>query len=97
MKKESNTKSIKLSRIKISQDFINHMPNSNKLAAKYDYTKNQLRINRKYGRDRNIFQSSVVVDKKHNLVDGYTSYLIAKMFGIKNVNVIIRENHVVDE
>lgn len=91
MKKENTTKSIRLSRIKISQEFILTMPRSDKLAAKYDYTKNQIRINRKYGRNRNIFKSSIILDKRNILVDGYTSYLIAKMFGIKKVEVIIRD------
>lgn len=89
MKKENRTKTIRLSSIKISQDFINHMPKSDKLAAKYDYTKNQLHINRKYNTNRNIFQSPIILDKKYNLVDGYTSYLIAKMFGIKKVDVMV--------
>lgn len=91
MKKENRTKTIRLSSIKISQDFINHMPSSMKLMDKYDYTKNQLRINRKYNTNSNIFQSPIILDKKYNLVDGYTSYLIAKMFGIKKVDVVIRE------
>ena len=92
MKKENRTKTIRLSSIKISHDFINHMPSPMKLMDKYDYTTNQLRINRKYNTNRNIFQSSIILDKKYNLVDGYTSYLIAKMFGIKKVDVMIREN-----
>lgn len=92
MKKENRTKTIRLSRIKIDQDFINHMPKPDKLATKYDYTKNQLRINRKYNTNGNIFQSPIILDKKYNLVDGYTSFLLAKMFGIKKVDVMIREN-----
>lgn len=92
MKKENNTKSIRVSSIKISQEFQSTMPKSDKLAAKYDYTKNRIRINKKYGVNRKIFQSPIVLDKRNNLSDGYTSYLIAKMFGIKKVDVMIREN-----
>lgn len=68
-----------------------HMPSSEKFAAKYDYTKNQIRINKKYSKNRNIFQSKITLDKRNNLLDGYTSYLIAKMFGIKKVEVIVKE------
>lgn len=95
-KKELNTtlstKTVKLSKIKIRDDFSKHMPKPDKIAAKYDYTKNQLRINRKYNAHRKLFQSTIIMDKRNNLLDGYTSYLIAKMLGIEKVEVMVSHN-----
>lgn len=84
-------KTIKLSRIKISQEMKSTMPRADKLAHKYEYYKNKIRVNRKYGLDCNPLQSSIILDKHNTLLDGYTSYLIAKMFDMKKVDVIIGE------
>lgn len=86
------TKTIRLSRIKISKEMQSTMPRAEKLSQKYEYFKNKTRVNKKYGKDYNPFQSTIVLDKRNVLVDGYTSYLIAKMFGIKKVDVIIGQN-----
>ncbi|HKM01738.1 MAG TPA: hypothetical protein VJ083_06765 [Sedimentibacter sp.] len=85
-------KSIRLSRIKISQEMKSSIPRAEKLAHKYEYYKNKIRVNKKYGNNCNPLQSSIILDKHNTLLDGYTSYLIAKMFDIKKVDVIIQEN-----
>lgn len=83
------TKTIRTSRIRIPADFANTLPSKEKLADKYGYYRNKARINRKYGRNNNIFQSPIIIDKHYVLVDGYITYLIAKMFGYKKVEVYI--------
>lgn len=82
-------KTIKLSKIKISQDMELYMPRPEKIASKYEYYRNKIRVNRKYNTNNNPFQSQIIVNSHNVLLDGYTSYLIAKMFGIKKVNIII--------
>ena len=82
-------KTIKLSRIKISQEMKATMPRAGKVSQKYEYYKNKIRVNKKYGTNYNPLQSPIILDKHNVLVDGYTSYLIAKMFGIQKVDVTI--------
>lgn len=71
-------KTIRLSRIKISQEMKVTMPRVETLQEKYSF----------YRRYRKL-QSSIVLDNHNVLVDGYTSYLLAKMFGIKKGDVTI--------
>lgn len=85
------TKTIRLSRIKINQEMKSTLPRTEKITQKYEYFRRRTRTNNKYGTENNTLQSSIVLDKHNTLVDGYTSYLIAKMFGIKKVDVIIRK------
>lgn len=82
-------KTIRLSRIKISDEMKSTMPKVEKISKKYEYCKNKIRVNKKYGTNYNPLQSSILLDKHNVLVDGYTSYLIAKMFGFKKVDVFI--------
>lgn len=72
------TKSIKLSRIKISDEMKSTMPRSEKMESRY-----------RHYRRFHKFQSSIVLDKKNNLVDGYITYLLANMFQIKRIDVHI--------
>ena len=71
-------KTVRLSRIKIADGFSKVMPTANKLKDKYSYY-------RKYGR----FTSPIVLDRHNTLTDGYCTYLIAKMFGIKKMDVMV--------
>jgi hypothetical protein len=88
--KSMKTKTIRLSRIKITQEMQSTLPRTEKISYKYNYFKNKLRVNKKYGTNYSTLQSPIILDKHNILVDGYTSYLIAKMFGIKKVDVIIK-------
>ena len=83
------TKTIRLSRIKISKEMQLALPRVEKITQKYEYFRRRTRTNNKYGTDHNTLQSPIILDKRNTLVDGYTSYLIAKMFGMKKVDVII--------
>lgn len=84
------TKTIRLSRIKITKEMQSTLPRTEKITQKYEYFRRRTRTNNKYHRDQNTFQSSIILDKHNTLVDGYTSYLIAKMFGMKKVDVNIK-------
>ena len=41
-----------------------------------------------YFKKNQNFETQIIVDKDNNLKDGYTSYLIAKKYGIDFINVI---------
>lgn len=67
---------VRLSDIVITENFLKHSPNKYKLAQKYDwYEKN------------GEFQSPIILNKNYELVDGYTSYIIAKDFDLGKVPV----------
>ena len=66
------------------------LPRAEKLSQKYEYFKNKTRVNKKYGTKYNPLQSPIILDEHNVLVDGYTSFLLAKMFGMKKVDVIIK-------
>ena len=70
---------MKLSDIKIKDEFKETPPQGWKMKLKWQYY-------RKNGE----LQSQIVVNKEGYLVDGYTSYLIAKADGLKEVEVVIR-------
>lgn len=74
-------KVIRLSRIKITNEFSKVMPVPNKLKEKYIYY-------RKYHR----FTSPIILDRRKVLIDGYCTYLIAKMFGMKKMDVMVERN-----
>jgi hypothetical protein len=84
------TKTIRLSRIKITKEMQSTMPRAEKITQKYEYFRRRTRTNNKYGTNHNPLQSPIILDKHNVLIDGYTSYLIANMFGIKKVDVIIK-------
>lgn len=72
------TKSVRLGKIKILPEMRLTPPGAQKLKRKYFYfiTRHQ-------------FQSPVIVDRTFTLVDGYTTYLLARMFGHKRIEVRI--------
>ena len=76
---EERKKIMKLCEIKIKDSFKKTEPQSWKMRFKWEYY-------RKTGE----LQSPIVVNKKGYLIDGYTSYLIAKMDGLKEVEVVRR-------
>ncbi len=71
-------KKIKLKRIKITDEFKAHPPKDEKIKLKY-----WLYI--KTGK-----LSPITINKNRELVDGYCQYLLAKMFGVKKVEVEVR-------
>lgn len=70
---------MKLSKIKIRDSFKKAEPKNWKMKERWEY----------YRETGNLY-SPIVVDQDGYLVDGYTSYLIAKAEGIKEVEVIRR-------
>lgn len=60
---------IRLSKIKISEEFKKHKPKSKKMNDKNIY----FILN-------NTFKEKIILDKNNILVDGYTTYLLAKQY-----------------
>lgn len=78
LKKISEQKTmVKIENIKIPKKF--RKPNPNKLKDRIDYY-----------RQYNNFKTPIVIDKDNNLIDGYTSYLIAKKYNLEIVKVEVR-------
>lgn len=75
--KENKIYKVKLKKIKISDDFQKTPPRGEKLARKIDY----------YFKHDKKLESEIVLDSNYTLSDGYTSYIIAKLDGIKRVPV----------
>ncbi|WP_143322622.1 hypothetical protein [Clostridium sp. HBUAS56010] len=71
-----SSRNISLSKIKILPTMLSHPPKPYKIAQRYTY----------YLRNRE-FQSPIILDHNYNLIDGYITYLIAKMMGCKAVEV----------
>lgn len=69
---------IKIDSIRIRKDF--KKPNSRKLATRKIYYEKH-----------NYFRSQIVVNKNNYLVDGYTTYLIAKEKGFNYITVVRSE------
>lgn len=63
---------IRLSKIKISDGFKAHKPSKEKMFEKIEY----FMLNGK-------FKEKIILDKNNVLVDGYTTYLLAKQSGKK--------------
>lgn len=66
----------KLSNIKIQDEFRKNPPKYEKMLKKLAY----------YNTYQN-FEQSIVLDKDNYLIDGYTTYLIAKDLGMRYVKV----------
>jgi hypothetical protein len=66
----------KLSKIKIQESFKNHLPRSGKMVEKYIYYL-------KFGK----LEQPIVVNSENILIDGFTTYIIAKNFNKKYVKV----------
>jgi hypothetical protein len=75
-----STKQMKIKDIKILDDFRETEPKGAKMKEKWFYY-------RKNGK----LESDIVVNEDGYLIDGYTSYLIAKADGIKKVPVTIEK------
>ena len=65
-----------INNIKIAKEFKNNKPKSEKMTYKWNFY--QL-----YGK----FEQPIVLDKNNYLIDGYTTYLIAKQLGKKYIKV----------
>lgn len=68
---------INLSDIKVPLEFYSTPPRFQKMSKKW-----------KYYMDTGKLESKIIVDRNFNLVDGYTSYIIAKKECISKVPVI---------
>lgn len=64
--------------VRISPEMKVTMPKVEKVKTKYSYYK-------KFGK----FDSPVKVNKNYILVDGYITYLLAKMFGVSRIDVLM--------
>ena len=79
---------MKVDDIKIYPCFAAHEPKPEKMQQK-----------ERYFEETGALQSQIILDGRGNLIDGYTSYLIAKARGIENVSVqygqrqIVRASH----
>lgn len=70
---------IEISKIKIPEHF--SKPNPKKLQQKF-----------KYYKENHKFESQIVIDLDYNLIDGYTSYLIAKNYNKTTVIAKLKRN-----
>lgn len=71
-------KKVRLSKIKIPEEMQLTPPSPQKLETRYTY----------FLRYRE-FQSKITVTRDFILTDGYTTYLLARMFGRRNITVHI--------
>lgn len=62
--------------IKIYQCFAEHPPGSEKIEQKEQYFQ-----------ETDALQSQIILDRRGYLIDGYTSYLLARRYGIQSVPV----------
>lgn len=67
----------KLSNIKIQEKFKKHPPKARKMFERRGY----------YWYCHRKFYTPIVINKNNVLIDGYTSYLLAKDYGMKYVPV----------
>jgi len=74
---QPSCKEVSLSKIKVPPEMISHLPKTNNLAEKYTYFKYN-----------NKFKSPIVLDKSYTLVNGYITYLLAKMMGYETIEVL---------
>lgn len=72
-------KQMKIKDIKIPESFKEKQPSWWKMKERWFY----------YRQTGNL-KSDIVVNKDGQLIDGYTSYLIAEADGIKKVQVVVR-------
>ena len=75
LKKINKVKIMRIKDIRIPKEF--QKPRTEKMNERIEYFK----------KNQN-FETQIVVDKDNNLIDGYTTYLIAKKYGINFINVI---------
>ena len=88
LKKSEGNQEMKVDDIKIYPCFAAHEPKPEKMQQK-----------ERYFEETGALQSQIILDGRGNLIDGYTSYLIAKARGIENASVqygqrqIVRASH----
>lgn len=73
---------VEINKIKIPKHF--SKPNPKKLQRKF-----------KYYREHHKFESPIVIDLNYNLLDGYTSYLIAKNYNKTTVIVKLKKKEAI--
>ena len=78
------TVEMEINKIKIPEHF--SKPNPKKLQQKF-----------KYYKENHKFESQIVIDLDYNLVDGYTSYLIAKNYNKTTVIAKLKRNKTGEE
>lgn len=76
LKKDEGAKMMKIDDIKIYPCFAAHEPEPEKMQRK-----------ERYFEETGLLQSQIILDSQGNLVDGYTSYLLARAHGIQCVPV----------
>lgn len=69
---------VRISNIKIPKNF--QIPRIEKLNRRYEHYKRH-----------NYFRSTIILDNKNNLLDGYTTYILAKEMNFDYIT-ILREN-----
>lgn len=75
---EKKTKIIDIENINVPEYF--KKPNKKKLEER-----------EKYFRQNSKFEVPIIIDQYNNLLDGYTSYLIAKKYEFSTVDVLVKE------
>lgn len=76
------TVNIKIKKIKIPKAFTTTCPSAAKMQRKYSH----------YRKTKQMMEK-IVVNRNGILLDGYTTYLLCKMFDIKSVEVEVRDEH----
>jgi hypothetical protein len=74
---KSTTSKIDLDRIVVPTMFKSRIPDPEKIAARV-----------KAYKTIGAFDREIIVDEEYTLVDGYTTYLVCKMLGIKKTRVL---------
>ena len=88
LKKDEGARMMKIDEIKIYPCFAAHEPKPEKMQRKEQYFE-----------ETGALQSQIILDSRGNLIDGYTSYLLARAHGIQCVPIrygmrqIVRASH----
>lgn len=83
-RKTKERREMKLNDIKILPCYAEHPPKEMKMKRK-----------RAYYADTGLLQSEIILDSENNLIDGYTSYLVAQENGIDTVLVRYGERQII--
>lgn len=76
LEKDEGAKIMRIDEIKIYPCFAAHGPKPEKMQAKEQYFE-----------ETGVLQSQIILDSQGNLIDGYTSYLLARAHGIQCVPI----------
>ena len=88
LKEDEGERIVKIEDIKIYPCFVSHSPKAEKMEQKEQYFE-----------ETAILQSQIILDRNGYLIDGFTSYLLARKYGIRTVPVrhgrrrIVRASH----